>query len=121
MMNDQITDTELNCLRSLLRAAEGVGIPVFAVGASARWLVFNLPNKIPLHRTTTDWDFGVCVSDWDAFRQLCERLKAQADAFVQGRYEHELVHVSSRTKIDLVPFGGLEDDGHIRRRLVECR
>lgn len=35
MMNDQITDTELNCLRSLLRAAEGVGIPVFAVGASA--------------------------------------------------------------------------------------
>jgi predicted nucleotidyltransferase len=91
-----------------------LAIPIFAVGASARWLVFNLPNDIPLHRTTTDWDFGICVSDWSGFRQLRDRLRAQSDPFAQGRYEHELIHVSSGTKIDLVPFGGLEDDGHIR-------
>jgi predicted nucleotidyltransferase len=114
MMNDEITNAELNCLRSLLRAAEELRIPVFAVGASARWLVFNLPNRIPVHRTTTDWDFGVCVPDWNGFRQLCDRLKAQSDKFGQGRYEHELIHLSSGTKIDLVPFGGIEDDGRIR-------
>jgi predicted nucleotidyltransferase len=101
MINHQLTETELNCLRSLLRAASELDIPILAVGATARWLVFNLPNEIPLHRTTTDWDFGVNVADWDLFRQLCKKLSEQADSFTPGRHEHELIHSASGIKIDL--------------------
>jgi len=114
MMNYQLTSAELNCLRSLQQAAADLGIPFFAVGATARWLAFNLPNDIPLHRTTTDWDFGVRVADWGIFNQLRQKLIAQADPFRQGRREHELIHNASGIKIDLVPFGGLENDGRIR-------
>jgi len=114
MTKPQLPESDLDCLRSLLKTAHALGIPIFAVGATARWLVFNLPNNIPLHRTTTDWDFGVRVADWDQFRRLRQNLLEQATQFHNGRYEHELIHVTSGLKIDLVPFGGLENDGRIR-------
>jgi len=113
-MTHQLSENELNCLRSLLRAADELGIPIIAVGATARFLVFDLPNDIPHHRTTTDWDFGVRVADWGLFRRLREKLLKQADPFTPGRREQELVHKASGAKIDLVPFGGLESDGRIR-------
>jgi predicted nucleotidyltransferase len=113
-MKPKLSNAELDCLRSLLQAAAELGIPIVAVGATARWLVFNLPNDIPLHRTTTDWDFGVSVPDWAAFQKLRGRLLQQPDPFSQGRHEHELIHQASGIRIDLVPFGGLENDGRIR-------
>ena len=109
-MNYQLTDAELKCLRSLKQAADGLDIPLFLVGATARWLVFNLPNDIPLHRTTADWDFGVRVADWNIFNQLRTKLMEQADPFEQGRHYHELIHCATGIKIDLVPFGKLEND-----------
>lgn len=50
-MKPLLPDAEIDCLRSLLKAAAELDVPIIAVGATARWLVFNLPNGIPLHRT----------------------------------------------------------------------
>lgn len=112
-MKPQLSEAEIDCLRSLLKAAAELGVPVIAVGATARWLVFNLPNDIPLHRTTTDWDFGVRVADWTVFQHFRQRLLEQSDPFTAGRHQHELNHKASGIRIDLVPFGGLENDGRI--------
>ncbi|MDB5174419.1 MAG: hypothetical protein JWN51_3192 [Phycisphaerales bacterium] len=113
-MTHQLTQDELDCLRSVQRAADELGIAIVVVGANARRLVFDLANGIPIHRTTNDWDFGVRVPDWGAFRQMRSNLVEQTDAFISGRYEHRLTHKASGINIDLVPFGGLENDGRIR-------
>jgi predicted nucleotidyltransferase len=112
-MKPPVSEAEIGCLRSLLKAAAELGVPVISVGATARWLVFNLPNDIPLHRTTTDWDFGVRVADWTVFQQLRQRLLEQSGPFTAGRHQHEFNHKASGIRIDLVPFGGLENDGRI--------
>jgi predicted nucleotidyltransferase len=113
-MKPLLSEAEIDCLRSLLKAAAELDVPIIAVGATARWLVFNLPNGIPLHRTTTDWDFGVRVADWTVFQKLRQRLLEQPDPFSEGRHQHELNHKASGIRMDLLPFGGLENDGRIR-------
>lgn len=113
-MKTPLSEIDIDCLRELLNTAAEVRVPLVAVGATARWLMFNLPNDIPLHRTTTDWDFGVRVSDWSSFWQLRNALLAQSDRFFAGTRAHEIHHRASGIRIDLVPFGGLENDGCIR-------
>ena len=113
-MKTPLSEIEIDCLRKLLNTAADLGVPIVAVGATARWLAFNLPNGIPLYRTTTDWDFGVRVPDWKSFEELRRALLAQSDYFSSGRQEHEIHHRASGIRIDLVPFGGLENEGRIR-------
>jgi len=113
-MKTPLSEIEIDCLRALLNTAAELRIPLIAVGATARWLVFNLPNNIPLHRTTTDWDFGVCVPNWTSFQELRQALLALSGHFTPGNYEHEIHHPESGMRIDLVPFGGVEKDGRIR-------
>lgn len=110
----QLSNSELECLRSVRRAADELGIPIIAVGANARRLVFDSPTRIPIHRITTDWDFGVRVPNWTVFHQLRTKLIDQSDSFTQGPYEHRLVHKATAINIDLVPFGGLENEGEIK-------
>jgi predicted nucleotidyltransferase len=112
-MNYSLTQNELDCPRSLMIAAGELGIRVLAVGATARLLIFDLPNEINPNRTTTDWDFGVQVADWSDFDRLRERLSKPSGPFRKGPSEHRFVHKSSDTPIDLVPFGGLEVEGRI--------
>lgn len=113
-MNHPPSEAELQCLQSVQRAADALGVAIFAVGANARRLVFNIPSGVPIYRTTADWDFGVRVPDWSAFQRIRMRLLNQQDCFEPGRYEHELIHRKTGIRIDLVPFGGLENEGRIR-------
>jgi predicted nucleotidyltransferase len=112
-MSSGLTEPEVNCLRSVQQAADALGVPIVAVGANARRLAFDIPNGITLHRITTDWDFGVRVPDWNVFRQLRERLLEQHYGFSPGMQEHQLTHEATGIRIDVVPFGGLENDGRI--------
>jgi len=112
-MMHQLTQDELDCLRSLKQAADELGIGVLAVGASARQLVFDAPHGIKFHRSTKDWDFGVRVPDWSTFIRLRSRLIEQPDSFTAGQFGHQLIHQRTGTPVDLVPFGGVENDGRI--------
>lgn len=110
----QLTESELKCLRSVCRAADELGVPIFVVGANARRFVFDSPNQIPIHRITTDWDFGVRVPNWMVFGRLRTKLIAQSDAFSPSQQEYRLIHNATGIRIDLVPFGGLENEGQIQ-------
>ena len=109
-----LSQNELECLRDLQRGASAHAIPIVAVGASARQLVFDTPHGIARHRSTNDWDFGVRVANWEAFAQLRKMFTEQGGAFNVGDDEHRLVHLKTGIRIDLIPFGGLENDGRIR-------
>lgn len=113
-MNHSLSQNELECLRDLQRVASGQAVSIVAVGASARQLVFDTPYGIPVHRTTTDWDFGVRVANWEAFHHLRALFTKQGGTFKTGDSKQQLVHVKTGIKVDLVPFGGLENDGRIR-------
>lgn len=80
------------------------------VGAMARDLWYGYAHGIRIDRRTSDIDFAVMVESWEAFRSLRAALLA-GGRFTPTHYEQTLQHVSDR-KVDLVPFGGLEDAAH---------
>src|SRR5262249_32301363 len=57
---------------------------------------------------------GIRAADWGLIHQLRKKLQAEPFNFQGGQREHELVHKASHLRVDLVPFGGLEKDGHIQ-------
>src|SRR5579862_3685011 len=112
MKDDRISEPEQDALRDLLAAAALAGLPLVAVVASARELVFDREYGIRPHRTTTDWDFGIRVG-WPAFFALRAEAAAGGLFSPAAAREHRLVHVASSVSIDLIPFGELERDGRI--------
>lgn len=111
-MNPAITDAEIACLRDLSRVAAELGLPIVAVGAMARQLVFDGPRGLTPHRSTTDWDFGVRVDGWESFGRFKDALVTPG-SFAPTLVAHKLTHLQG-VNIDLVPFGGLAADGRIR-------
>ena len=84
--------------------------PFFIAGATARDLVLNgLFGHLPL-RATRDVDTAICMSNWEEFYQLKEKLIHKG--FQETSRAHRLLHSATRLPIDLIPFGGLEVDGH---------
>jgi predicted nucleotidyltransferase len=91
----------------LVELAEELGIPMVVVGASARDMVLHYGYGAKVQRATLDVNFGVQVSDWNAFdllkRQLLER------GFKPTGAEHRLINQAD-VQVDIVPFGNLEDE-----------
>jgi predicted nucleotidyltransferase len=111
-MKQFISDQEQAALRDLVQTAAPSGVGLMAVGASARQLVFDRPNNIPIYRTTTDWDFAVSVESWSAFDEL--RAALTQKLFRQDAIRpHRVIHIATGVEIDLVPFGGIEHQGRI--------
>lgn len=103
-----ITPEEILALRDFARLARPLDIPFILVGAGARLVVFDWKYGFQSTRTTTDWDIGVQVSDWQAFERLRTVLaEGPHSVFVRGRLAHRFRHRSG-VEVDLVPFGGVE-------------
>ena len=109
-----ISQREVEALRDLVAAADSVQAPLVTVGATARQLVFNDRYGIASHRSTTDWDFGVFVADWAAFSRLKHVITAAGRFKVTPGNEHRILHLRTGVEIDLIPFGGVENDGVIQ-------
>lgn len=112
MAREQI-HPDLKPLRDIQSIASTLRIPLLAVGANARLLVFDIPNRIEPHRTSTDWDVGVEVSQWELFSQLKEQA-VESGLFSETSLEYRLLHKETSLPIDLIPFGGVELNGIIR-------
>lgn len=96
----------LTQLVAAIRSAEPAR-ELLLVGATARDLHLWHVHKIAIERATFDLDFGVAVADWEEFEALRQRLLASgAFAGTQGN-RHRLV-LQPATKLDLIPFGGVE-------------
>ena len=106
-----ISPDEIVVLRDFATVADRIDVPFVVVGAGARLLVFDWEHGLPSTRTTTDWDAGVRVPDWNAFRQLREALiEGDEPMFIQDeRIEHRVRHHGG-IAIDIVPFGGIESE-----------
>jgi predicted nucleotidyltransferase len=107
-----INPDERSALRDFARLAKLIGVPFVLVGAGARLVLLDWKYGFQSTRTTTDWDLGVQVSDWQAFERLRTVLtEGRQPLFAQARLAHRLRHTSGVT-VDLVSFGGVErEDG----------
>jgi predicted nucleotidyltransferase len=80
------------------------------VGATARDLILHHAHGLRITRATADLDIAVAVGSWDAFRGLEESL-------IRGgaRRDRKTVHrfFIGDWRIDILPFGRVEQDGII--------
>lgn len=99
---------ELVALAALATVAEDLGVSIVLIGALAREIVFDLSSAGHALRATRDVDAGVHVQDWDAYEQLMTAMVHHGH-FVRVA-EHKLRHHDG-TEVDLLPFGGVADEG----------
>jgi len=100
-------------LRDFARIAEQNDIPYVLVGTGARLLVFDWQYNFRSEHTTTDWDIGVQISSWVAFKRLKRALTGGANpTFTEDPVAHRFKHITG-VAIDIIPFGGLERAGGI--------
>lgn len=109
--------SEVTDLRSLGRVAgtlnavtEDLAKRSLIVGATARDLILHHVHGLPIIRATVDLDIAVAIASWQAFDELQARLIAK-DARRDVRIAHRFV--LDEWSIDVVPFGGVEQDGAI--------
>lgn len=81
------------------------------VGAVARDILLSYAHGIRLERATHDIDFAFAVTSWDEFMAMRSALVASGDfAEVEGNL-HRL-DFRNGTRVDFLPFGGVEDKQH---------
>jgi predicted nucleotidyltransferase len=90
-------------------------IDFYLVGAIARdvWMrgVYEKPPK----RATSDIDFGIMIKDSYLFDELKEYL-IEEEGFVQYKENAFVLIWKDKTQVDLIPFGGLENEGVVTVR-----
>lgn len=86
-------------------ATRELSIPYVVVGASARDLVLHYGYGATIKRATADIDFGIQVPDWETFEAI--RNKLIDSGFKETQSQHRLI--DDGMKIDLVPFGAIQD------------
>ena len=98
-------------LEEITIACKSLGINFFIVGAIARniWLAAN--NERP--SGTKDIDFGVFVADIETYNKLREILIKRFH-YTPNRENAFCLITSESQKIDLLPFGEIEQDGEVR-------
>lgn len=83
-------------------------LPMMIVGAGARRLTFDLPLNLTHGRATTDWDIGVQLHSWEAFKTFRERACATG-GFRETPVPHRLVHHPTGIPLDIIPFGAIAE------------
>lgn len=94
-------------LDSLVRIINGLGVPYFIAGATARDVVLHGIHGYPPIRATRDIDTAILVDNWEAFRVLREKLLAAG--LQTTRVEHRLTEPVTMLPVDIIPFGQVAD------------
>lgn len=82
------------------------GIPYYLIGANARDVQLYKAKAKPT-RITGDIDFAVLVPDFGSYAALKVVLLDQG--FTTTEFPYRLFHTASKTVIDLMPFGKIQD------------
>lgn len=97
-------------------ACNALGIDYVIVGASARDILLTHVFGIPLLRATRDVDVAVSVSDWPTFELIMSWLVERRTGWSRSSTKrHQLLYrdtsmTDSVPLLDVVPFGGIEDE-----------
>ncbi len=104
----------IDALRDVDAASRAAGIDWFVGGATARDLLRVHVYDIDATRATADVDIGISVESWQGHEQLRNALAVTGRFEQRGRATHRLYYVDPKTKaetwLDIVPFGGVQDD-----------
>lgn len=96
------------------QGAAELGLELLLVGAMARDLLLVHVHGLEVRRATLDVDFAVALASWDEFealkRHLISRYGFRSDAQAIHRLEFMPPGAERGTAIDLVPYGGLQQD-----------
>lgn len=106
----------LEILASVQVVARKLNYSYFLVGATARDMLMSHVFGIESRRATHDVDFAIALEDWDSFHLLRTALMESGD-FASAESKVHLLYYRPGTHgtaypLDLIPFGGVERDGH---------
>lgn len=96
-------------LAALQRGFDNFGIDFYLVGAVARDVWMSAINKIAPRRTTGDIDFAVLINDKGIYEALKDYL-INKEGFNSYKENSFVLIWKDKTQVDLMPFGGIEDD-----------
>lgn len=97
-------------VETLNDSARGIAERWLIVGATARDLILHHAYHLPISRATIDLDVAVAVPSWIAFEVLQKELLKRG-AELHPRITHRFV--LRNWQIDIIPFGGIEENGVI--------
>lgn len=106
-ISKKIDSEHRDLLVRVKKGADSLGLPFFIVGASARDFVLQYCYDITSLRATEDIDIGIMVDSWPQFEYL-KKLLLENDGFSETSRAERLKY--KNTYIDIVPFGGIEDE-----------
>lgn len=105
---EQIKNAYKNIFDALERALKLFDVDFYLIGAKSRdvWI-----NHLDLNiRTTRDIDYSVFVKDRETWNQLTEYL-INSEGFERDKKEPYRFYLGEI--VDLIPFGGLEENGEV--------
>lgn len=101
-------------LREVVAASEATGIAWFVGGASARDILLTHVHDIEATRATADIDIGISIRSWTGHDALRRALLASGNFTAPKGSAHRLNYsapqTGERTWLDIVPFGGVQDE-----------
>jgi predicted nucleotidyltransferase len=84
--------------------------PMVLVGAFARDLIYSHAHGIALTKNTFDIDISIGVASWAEYRQTCDELIKLNFRNENPAHPEKFTDVNGQ-EVDLLPFGGLAEDG----------
>lgn len=107
--------TQLEIMWHVDQVARSLDLRYFVAGALARVILLEHVHGQRPGPATRDVDFGVTVKDWHTFQSLKNGLIETGTFETVPSAVQRLIYVRSihRPWIDLVPFGGIEQNGRM--------
>jgi predicted nucleotidyltransferase len=110
---DKIKQSHLrDVLAELEHELRDLGMDCYLIGALARDIWMTGVHGIQQQRATKDVDLAVLIPTKERYLQLKDRLIGNGHFTEVRNNPFKLVH-SSKTEIDVLPFGGLDREGNV--------
>lgn len=107
-LSNKVSIQTTEIIKTVKASADKLNISIFLVGATARDLVMYHGYSLPKSSATRDIDFGVAIENWSEYDKLKNDLIEIKDFKQDQAKEHRLIEPSSKTEIDIIPFGRIE-------------
>ena len=98
-------------MKVLEKTFRELGIDYYLIGAFVREVWTDHIKSLPDMRVTRDLDFAICINDYRQYDQLKNHLVINA-GFKEHQEPYRLL-TPENDIVDLIPFGGIEQNGEV--------
>ena len=113
-MSDLLDPVILQMLAAMEPVLKAYNVEFYLVGAVARDIHFSKHPQLASKRATLDIDFAIMVDNEDQFYYIKDAL-LETGAFTAHETEAIKLFYKNSIEIDLLPFGGIENEGRETR------